>query len=699
MLVLCMCFMLSVSALAGTHWVSPTGTAAWASCSGGTPLSGTSACSLNTANTNAVAGDTVYLRGGTYTYTGQYDTALAPTHSGACASSCPGGVGATRITFAAYTGESPLIQETTVGNQATGLALNGVSWIKITGITFKNFMGYPGDLYNGSSYNEISYNSFTFDTAFEVGTWFSIGGQSSPWSTHNWFHHNYISSIHAANPCGESIDLIRIGNEESPPNASVDDYNTVEDNYLESGGHSTLLATSRHNVIRNNIAHNEPWISGCTTGTGGLVGTSTTSLTVGTGSKSLTTQTGLAISAAQPIGITETGNNANAMNGIVTSYTSGTGALVVNVTATGGSGTHTDWTLPYGLNYAYYDNAAYNGLYGHRNFSIGQTAGQSTNPCYMLVEGNRLGFAGVNPNNYGASNLDLECPNIIARYNFLYGAMASGIYFKYSNAWTAYGGTGTGGYNDRVYNNTIYHNGHGYNAGLYGDDNLAYNGQGVAQESSNGAPTINVVKNNLLYQNGYSGEWDICDVGWYPNTNCSADTSLDTVTNNWLTSHGDPQFNNPALTDLTSQNLIPSARGYTATPIPDLTLQASSPAIDGGTYLTTATNSGTGSKSLTVADAFYFQDGTWGSDLARGVCFFPDWIAIGTVANTVQISSINYGTKTITLASPKSWSNGASVWLYKKSDGTVVLNGAAPDYGASEYGVVAQPQCVQAAAH
>jgi hypothetical protein len=101
--------------------------------------------------------------------------------------------------------------------------------------------------------------------------------------------------------------------------------------------------------------------------------------------------------------------------------------------------------------------------------------------------------------------------------------------------------------------------------------------------------------------------------------------------------------------------------------------------------LTTSTNSSTGSTNLTVADASYFQDGTWGSDLARGVTLFPDAIAIGTVSNTVQISAVNYANNSITLASPVTWSSGAPVWLYKKSDGTVVLVGTAPDYGASEY--------------
>jgi hypothetical protein len=144
--------------------------------------------------------------------------------------------------------------------------------------------------------------------------------------------------------------------------------------------------------------------------------------------------------------------------------------------------------------------------------------------------------------------------------------------------------------------------------------------------------------------------------------------------NNWVTANGDPKFANPDVTQPQS------------TKLPDLSLQSSSGAIDGGTYLTTANGSGSNSTSLVVQDAFYFQDGTWGSALAQGVTHSPDWIAIGTVSNVVQIAGINYSTNTITLASPKTWSNGAKVWLYKKSDGTGVLYGSAPDYGAYEYG-------------
>jgi glutamine amidotransferase PdxT len=122
-----------------------------------------------------------------------------------------------------------------------------------------------------------------------------------------------------------------------------------------------------------------------------------------------------------------------------------------------------------------------------------------------------------------------------------------------------------------------------------------------------------------------------------------------------------PNFTNPA--------------GY------DYTLQAGSAAINSGGHLTTvaAADSGSGT-SLVVSDSRFFQDG-WGNPNVQA-----DWIAVGSVSNTVQITSINYATQTITLASSISRSSGDRVWLYKDSDGTIVLEGSAPDRGAFEFG-------------
>lgn len=77
----------------------------------------------------------------------------------------------------------------------------------------------------------------------------------------------------------------------------------------------------------------------------GTSATSTTSLTVGTGSKSLTIQTGKSLSLGMQVIIADTAAPGNFMAGYITSYTSGTGALVINVMATSGSGTFTAWTV------------------------------------------------------------------------------------------------------------------------------------------------------------------------------------------------------------------------------------------------------------------------------------------------------------------------------------------------------------------
>jgi hypothetical protein len=71
---------------------------------------------------------------------------------------------------------------------------------------------------------------------------------------------------------------------------------------------------------------------------------STTSLTMGTGSKSLTVGAGLAYPTGAPI-ILQAGITDNVMMGTVTSYNSGTGALVVNITAYAGVGTFAAWNV------------------------------------------------------------------------------------------------------------------------------------------------------------------------------------------------------------------------------------------------------------------------------------------------------------------------------------------------------------------
>jgi len=116
----------------------------------------------------------------------------------------------------------------------------------------------------------------------------------------------------------------------------------------------------------------------------------------------------------------------------------------------------------------------------------------------------------------------------------------------------------------------------------------------------------------------------------------------------------------------------------------DFHLLAGSPAQDTGGALTAVATADTGSgTTLVVTDSHFFQDGWGGAQ--------PDWIAVGTTGNVAQISSIDYATNTITLASPITRADGQSVWLYKNSTGLRVLYGTAPDLGAFEIGDASVP--------
>jgi hypothetical protein len=600
----CICLALSAVAPAATYWVSPTGSASWASCVGSTPLSGSAACSLASANANAVAGDLVYLRGGTYNISG---TAIQPSHSGTSATAM--------ITFAAYTGETPIITGST-----NGFWMDNNSYISIQGITFSNIQLFR--IHNGSHHNEIARNTFTSTTGDQE--MLISGASNQNWVTHNWIHDNhFILTGQAKGAKGLGCtdgggDVMDIGNAQGAYTNTVenDNNNTIENNFFEHAPHAVFDNFGMYNVFRNNIIHNEPWSTASPACAGAAINPAT-------------------YSSSNP-------------------------------------------------NYS-----AYNGKYAHRNFQISEDYNRPA--TYLLVEGNRSGYAGVNDTNDGADNFSLAAPQNIVRYNFFYAAMNPGMMFKYAWNYGA-GAGGHGGTYNRVYNNTFYDNGIGYPWGSSCSLSTCPWSKANVSLYVSGSGEGNVLKNNLMYQGtGFSAYGADVLNKTNPSSGWSAVTGG--VANNWCTgsqssnggcsAFGDPKFSNPDISDPTSKTL------------PDLSLQSSSPAIDGGTSLTTATNSGSNSTTLTVADALYFQDGTWGSDLAKastgiGGTAQADWIAIGTVTNVVQIKSITYGAYnnpagTITLASPVNWSAGAPIWLQKKSDGKMVLAGAAPDYGASEY--------------
>lgn len=73
--------------------------------------------------------------------------------------------------------------------------------------------------------------------------------------------------------------------------------------------------------------------------------TSSSSVAIGTGTKSFTASTGSLLQVGQYVIVSSTASPANYMIGQVTAYNATTGALTVNVIATGGSGTIASWTI------------------------------------------------------------------------------------------------------------------------------------------------------------------------------------------------------------------------------------------------------------------------------------------------------------------------------------------------------------------
>jgi hypothetical protein len=306
-----------------------------------------------------------------------------------------------------------------------------------------------------------------------------------------------------------------------------------------------------------------------------------------------------------------------------------------------------------------------NGKFGHRNLEL---QAYSNGNLDGLIEKNRIAYSSANPANNGAENFTLAASRYIIRYNDIFDGSGPGLQFKSVSS--------TYSSNNRIYNNTITGNGR-----YTGTDNPAspikHTGidvSGYVQQSNN------VIKNNIVYNHS---EDIYCAFG-----NCStygvisSNNLCGSVTANGCTYGGNPLFTSvPTITT----SLIES-RSFTS---PNFALQVGSPAINAGTYLTTAVGSGNGSTSLTVADSYYFQGGSAASSNPKGSSLSTvqaDQIAVGTVSNIVRISSVNYATNVITLEAPITWSNGASIWLYSVSDGTVVLVGSAPDIGAYEYG-------------
>jgi len=169
--------------------------------------------------------------------------------------------------------------------------------------------------------------------------------------------------------------------------------------------------------------------------------TSVTSLAISIASKSLTVDTAKSYQPGMSVKIARTSSPSNWMHGDVTSYDTGTGALVVNVLDILGSGTYTDWTITFSAPTLAFDTAS-PGAIGETtpntirglNKTIFKTA--SADSPLTAAE-----CSGTEVSNYGMTNADMlidiaaaaaglsfvfVAPAVRAHYIHLKGATGSG---------------------------------------------------------------------------------------------------------------------------------------------------------------------------------------------------------------------------------------------------------------------------------
>ena len=342
--------------------------------------------------------------------------------------------------------------------------------------------------------------------------------------------------------------------------------------------------------------------------------------------------------------------------------------------------------------------------YGYRVIQMQGVKNADFHHGYCLIEGNRISHAANNPNSsLGGESIHLATSNNIVRYNDMYANGGNAINMENHEI------TDKGRIcNNHIYNNTFFANGwestypNSVHPLLPPGNWMSSPPQREAIYFVTGSTDSvwtksfygNVIKNNITWRN----VGDFCVSGREPPFfyDCPGyDVCGNTIFSknfNDTSDQVDPKFTDegdygsPSIDSTDVEWYWPSTPdGSDITTVnnePVFTLQSSSTAIDSGTYCTQADGAGSGTK-IKVDDAGYFQPG-WGNGAGGGAVVSADWIAIGTVSNTVQISSIDYTNDSITIASTKNWEDNASIWLYKRSDGSVVLYGSAPDAGAHE---------------
>lgn len=209
---------------------------------------------LNKAGATLQAGDTLFIRGGTYDMAGgagyQY---FSLGHYGQ-------GVGVkgtltSPIVVSNYPGEIPLFINCNPSGSGVGpIAIDATAWIKIFGLSISNSRG-KSIVFGAVTNCELAYctvmNSYTgmFTSALDVGD-----RAKSNYIHHNTMFHNYRPDVM------EVADLVSIGTTWQWPETNGCNWNVISSNSFYYGQHAVLVAQGNWNLFIGNMYHNEPWM-------------------------------------------------------------------------------------------------------------------------------------------------------------------------------------------------------------------------------------------------------------------------------------------------------------------------------------------------------------------------------------------------------------------------------------------------------
>lgn len=608
-------------------------------------------------NAVLVAGETAWIRAGTYYVTGPTSacTGIKPANSGASS--------VAMITYSGYASETAIISGALgdTGYNSRGIYLLNKSYVKITKLTFQHLATWL--MIDGGGHHEISYCNFIdqrepwTEKLWQSGTataddptGVTLTHADVPGSTYNGYYLFNTTDKSACILGGSSTTSTKVclGPDPHLRFGTTNQWH-IGDSYeiratraLYGYGGAYVYHSTTHNWIHHNLFRNYGGFTWDDEGVCLQVGTETVATDIS--SNNTVENNELYNCGHQSLGIHSGFKDVVRRN------------YLHNEAWFSDAGMYSAATPPTNLK----------GCAGHTNGLCGYRVLYAVYGGKHLFEDNKIAYGAVGGPNMNTGNsgsgTSLASSDNIYRYNDHYGNSLYGIRLAASYS------SGAG---NHLYNNTLYHNGFGTP-----DEEVNYDPT-LPNDYRNGlyllatdtcSTTGTVIKNNLFYDNFATTATPSRTPIYYFN-NVSACNQ-----NYGQSADGtDPKF---------SDTTLCSSGPCTDQTKPALTLQATSPVIDQAVPLTTASPAGNATTTLIVADAKFFQDGTWGSDLAP---VEADWIAVGTVTNKARISSVDWTTNTITLASPLTWADNASVWLYSDSSGTRVLIGSAPDYGAHEY--------------